>query len=170
MEVLLKELTIPETQEIQEMAVEIGPGENGFVNGLFTASNEDFSKKIARYYDMARSIQLEPQLVPQTIYWLYIDGRPVGYGKLRHYLNEKLSHHGGHIGYVIRPSCRNKGYGKIMLREILKKAKALKIESLLLTCDENNAASRNIIEANHGVLEGIKDGVCKYWIHGENHL
>jgi predicted acetyltransferase len=39
---------------------------------------------------MSEGINLEPQYVPQTTYWLYIDGKPVGYGKLRHYLNESL--------------------------------------------------------------------------------
>ena len=164
MEVLLKELSVPEAKEIHDMVLEIGPGENGFVNGLFTEDDEVFSKKITDYFNMARAIQLESQYVPQTIYWLYIDGHPAGYGKLRHYLNEKLLDRGGHIGYVIRPSYRCKGYGKLILAELLKKAKEMKIENVLLTCDEVNTASRRIIESNNGVLTELKEEVCKYWI------
>ncbi|OAB38358.1 GNAT family N-acetyltransferase [Paenibacillus glacialis] len=164
MEVILKELLIKEAKEIHDMALEIGPGENGFVNSLYTTSEDMFSEKILRCHDMARGINLESYLVPQTIYWLYIDGYPSGYGKLRHYLNDKLLERGGHIGYVIRPSCRNKGYGILILRELLSKASEMKIENVLLTCDEVNMPSRKIIEANSGVLTELSEGVCKYWI------
>jgi predicted acetyltransferase len=83
--------------------------------------------------------------VPQTIYWLYLNDRPVGYGKLRHDLNEKLLESGGHIGYIIRPSERNKGYGTILLKELLIKARKLEIDKVLLTCDEENLS----ISADH---------------------
>lgn len=164
MKVLLKELLIKEAKEIYDMAIEIGPGENGFVNSLYSASEDIFSEKILRYHDMARGINLESNFVPQTIYWLYIDGYPSGYGKLRHYLNDKLLEHGGHIGYVIRPSCRNKGYGKLLLRELLIRAKKMNINSVLLTCHDVNMPSRKIIEANNGKLTDLSEGVCKYWI------
>lgn len=164
MEVNLKELSIQEAKEIHDMALEIGPGENGFVNSLYTASEDTFCEKLLRYHDMARGLNLETHLVPQTIYWLYIDGYPTGYGKLRHYLNEKLLEHGGHIGYVIRPSCRNKGFGKLILRELLRTASEMNIDRVLLTCDEVNMPSRKIIEANNGILTELSEGVCKYWV------
>lgn len=164
MEVLLKELSMQEEKEIHDMVLEIGPGENGFINSLYTASKDTFSEKILRYHDMARRLNLESHLVPQTIYWLYIDGYPSGYGKLRHYLNEKLLEHGGHIGYVIRPSCRNKGFGKLILRELLRRASEINIDNVLLTCDEVNIPSRKIIEENNGILTELSEGVCKYWI------
>ncbi|WP_208919150.1 GNAT family N-acetyltransferase [Paenibacillus uliginis] len=72
--------------------------------------------------------------------------------------------HGGHIGFVIRPSERSKGYGKLLLKELLDKAKEKQISEVLLTCDEDNAASRRIIESNGGRLKDIHDGSCKYWI------
>jgi len=164
MEVILKELLIQEKKEIHDMALEIGPGENGFVNSLYTASEDAFSEMILRYHDMARGINLESHYVPQTIYWLYIDGFPCGYGKLRHYLNDKLLKHGGHIGYVIRPSCRNKGFGKLILRELLRRASEMNIDNVLLTCEEVNIPSRKIIETNKGILTELNEGMCKYWI------
>lgn len=164
MEVTLKELSVPESKLIHTMVLEIGPGENGFVNGLYIEKEEQFLEKINEYYKMSLGIDLAPQYVPQTIYWLYVDNYPVGYGKLRHYLDDNLLNHGGHIGCVIRPSCRNQGYGKVLLKEIVKKAKEKNIESVLLTCDEINIASRRIIEANNGVLKDLDNGVCKYWI------
>lgn len=168
MRVMLKELSVPESSDIYEMCREIGPGENGFVNGLYVETRDDFLEKLTRYANMARSIDLEPHLVPQTLYWLYVDDKPVGYGKLRHALNDKLLERGGHIGYVIRPSCRNQGYGKLMLSELLKKATEKKLENVLLTCDEENMPSRKVIEANNGKLAYTGEGICKYWISSKN--
>ncbi len=40
----------------------------------------------------------------------------------------------------------------------------LGLTELLITCAENNIGSRRVIEANGGVLEGIVDGVARYWL------
>lgn len=164
MTLALRELLEKEDESLLFMVQEIGSGENGFVNGLNSSSMEEFSSKVRRNYEMARSINLPDEYVPQTIYWLYHTGKPVGYGKLRHRLNEKLLESGGHIGYVIRPSERGKGYGKQMLAGLVKKACEKNISRVLLTCDETNLASHRIIEWNHGELSSIADGNCKYWI------
>lgn len=150
------------------MVLEIGPGENGFVNGLFSNNYSDFKLILTKYIEMSDGLNLAPQHVPQTTYWLYVNGYPVGYGKLRHYLNENLKKHGGHIGYVVRPSYRGKGYGKLMLTKLLKEATSLGIQDVLLTCNEDNVASRKIIENNNGVLTSINTGSCKYWIRTLN--
>ena len=77
---------------------------------------------------------------------MYVNDKPVGIAKLRHYLNDKLKILGGHIGYCIRPKERGKGYGNLILKEALKKAKELGIECALLTCDKDNLFSRKVIE------------------------
>ena len=71
--------------------------------------------------------------VPQTIYWLFADGKPVGYGKIRHFLTDKLLADGGTISYSIRPGQRNKGFGKILLTELIKECSDLGIKKALLT-------------------------------------
>lgn len=96
-----------------------------------------------------------------VLYWLYDNDKPIGYGKLRHRLNNNLLELGGHIGYVIRPSERRKGYGTRLLAELVKKANEKNISRVLLTCDEANLASRSIIESNHGELSSITNGTCK---------
>ncbi|MFC3746986.1 GNAT family N-acetyltransferase [Paenibacillus sp. GCM10012306] len=105
--------------------------------------------------------------VPQTTYWLLINSRPVGIGKLRHYLNDDLRRSGGHIGYTIRPSERGKGYGRIILNELIKAAKQKEIRELLLTCNELNISSRKVIEANSGRLQNFENGKCTYIISVE---
>lgn len=92
------------------------------------------------------------------------DGQAVGFLNLRLRLNDYLLQEGGHIGYSIRPSARGKGFAKEQLRQGLQVAKSKNIKRALVTCDENNAASRAVILANGGVLEDIRGGKERYWI------
>lgn len=164
MKIELKELSINDGKDIYEMILEIGLGENGFTNSFQTNSFEEFKSSLARLVEVAKGINLMDGYVPQTVYWLYAKDRPVAFGKLRHHLNEKLQEYGGHVGYIVRPSERGKGYGKLFLAEVVKAAKTKYIDELLITCDEYNQRSRRVIEGNNGQLSEIKNGVCKYWI------
>jgi predicted acetyltransferase len=163
MEICLKELRAGDGTDIYEMLREIGPGENGFMNEGYLPPDK-FKRFLKWYVDASNGVGLTGDMVPTTMYWLYIAGTPVGYAKLRHRLNDHLRKIGGHIGYVIRPSERGKGYGKLILKEMLVKAKALGLEEVLMTCMQENAASRKVIEANAGILSQIEDGECYYWI------
>jgi predicted acetyltransferase/N-acetylglutamate synthase-like GNAT family acetyltransferase len=164
MQTELRECSRHDGVDVLEMLREIGPGENGFQNNAYSVKDEEFRDVIYRWIDVSRGIGLEPGFVPQTVYWLYIDGKPVGIAKLRRYLSDRLRIFGGHIGYCIRPSERGKGYGNILLAEALKKAAEINIPRALLTCDNDNTASRHVIESNGGILERITDGRCYYWI------
>lgn len=164
MTVELKELSMQDGKEIFDMIKEIGPGENGFINYGFNMKYEQFSNYLQGNIDMSRGVNLSLRYVPQTTYWLYIDGSPVGIGKIRAYLNAELRREGGHIGYTIRPSKRGRGYGKLMLRELLCKAKERNMKEVLITCYVNNTPSRRIIEGNGGILNDIVEGKCRYWV------
>lgn len=111
-----------------------------------------------------------PGRVPESIFWL-IDGNDfIGRVSIRHTLTEDLTYVGGHIGYEIRPTKRQQGYGKIILQRGLEEAKFLGLKRVLLTCDANNIASQKIIEANGGVLEDetyvkhYHGTIRRYWI------
>lgn len=164
LQVELRELKPRGNREIYEMIQEIGHGENGFVNSLYSDDIDSFQMKLEWNHQTAAGIDLPEGYVPQTVYWMYANGVPVGYGKLRHHLNSNLLEKGGHIGYIIRPSERGKGYGKLILQELLKKAREKQIPEVLLTCDMKNSASRRVIEGLGGKLSDISDGICKYWI------
>lgn len=81
------------------------------------------------------------------------DDRLVGTIQLRHSIPKPLEICGGHIGYEIRPSERRKGYGKAMLKEVLKIARQLGMKRVRIDCDKENAASRNTILACGGVFD-----------------
>ena len=96
------------------------------------------------------------------------DNYIVGMIDIRHYLNEYLTQVGGHIGYGVRKTERNKGYAKQMLKLALEKCKELKIKKVLITCDEDNMASEKVILSANAKLEDIRnvDGENKkrFWI------
>ena len=95
-------------------------------------------------------------------------GQALGFLNLRLRLNNFLLEKGGHIGYSIRPSERGKGYAKETLRQGLQLAKAKNSKKALVTCSVNNLASRSVILANGGLIEGVRDGVERYWIEVAN--
>jgi predicted acetyltransferase len=88
---------------------------------------------------------------------------------MRHYLNEKLRDHGGHIGYYIRKDCRGRGYARTALRQVLAEFSKLGERRAMLTVNLDNLASIRVIEACGGVLESTGqeengDRFGRYWI------
>ena len=87
---------------------------------------------------------------------------------LRHYLTDYLKRTYGHIGYCVRPTEHRKGYAKKMLLLCLEKCRERGLQKVLISCDENNEASRRTILSCGGVYEStaMDDGVTlqRYWI------
>ena len=109
--------------------------------------------------------------VPQNTYWLVRDGREIiGESRLRHALTPSLEQFGGHIGYMIRPSERRKGYGTKILALTLEKAREIGLERVLVTCSPANTASAKVALANGGIsdTDGVNpengEPVCRFWI------
>ena len=92
------------------------------------------------------------QRVPAETYYLVTEqDRIIGMINIRLCLNERLMKCGGHIGYGIRPSERNKGYNKINLYLALLRCQSLGIKEVILDCDSSNLASSRTMEALGGV-------------------
>ena len=79
----------------------------------------------------------------------------IGEISIRHNLNAALEKYGGHIGYGIRFSEWNKGFGTLMLKLALIEAKKIGLSKVLVTCDDSNAASARVMEKNGFVLGDI---------------
>lgn len=78
------------------------------------------------------------------------DNEMVGISDLKHHLTSYLQKEGGNISYSISPHYQNKGFGKLILKESLYQAKKYGFKKVLLTCREDNLASRKVILANNG--------------------
>lgn len=101
------------------------------------------------------------------------DDKVVGIIDYRHPLTPFLLQYGGNIGYSIRPSERRKGYATEMLGLVLPVCREYGEKKVLLTCDQDNEASRLTILRNGGIFENevadeaglSKCGIIqRYWI------
>lgn len=123
------------------------------------------------------AVLADPKTVPenwvpstQYVYFRREDRRIVGMIQIRHCFNDYLERYGGHIGYSVRPDERRKGYAARMLALALEKCRELGLRRVLVTCLEDNEASRRTILKNGGKYESTvtepDEGVRlqRYWI------
>jgi predicted acetyltransferase len=118
-----------------------------------------------------RDTGLPPGRVPSTFLFAFDGPRIVGRVTIRHRLNDAMARVGGHIGYVVVPEFRRRGYATAMLRLALGIARdTLGIDRVLVTCDDDNIGSIRTIERNGGILENVVSGPDldvpkrRYWI------
>ncbi len=115
-----------------------------------TSSGDIFAK-----FDRYRNERdLPPDRVGEDKFWLVDDEKKYFIGEIaiRHRLNDALAQRGGHIGYGVRYSEWNRGYGTQMLALALEKAKEMHISPVLITCNDDNLASARVMEKNGFVL------------------
>jgi predicted acetyltransferase len=148
----LKELSKEDGKEIFDMLQEINQNDNGFHNEVYGTSYEEFKIWLDKNEGYSKQIGLENWMVPQTIYWFFSDNKPVGYGRIRHFLNDNLQKNSGHIGYAISRSQRGKGYGNKLLKLLLKKCLFLGIKDVQIGVSKSNYRSQRLVEYNGGEL------------------
>ena len=163
MDAVLRQLSPLDSLDIYTMLQEIPRDENGFINGGHGKSFESYKEWLIKSDNVSKGVGLADWMVPSTIYWLYVDSLPVGMGKLRHTLTKQLREEGGHGGYAIRPACRGKGYGRLLLKLLLKEACSLGIDELLLTVQNHNIPSIRVAMANGGVI--VKVNEQRHYFH-----
>lgn len=131
---------------------------------------KNFQQFIEQVNGFAKGINIPESFVSHSTYWMINDdNRILGVVNIRHKLTDSLKRVGGHIGYGIRPSERRKGYASKILELALIESKKIGIESVMVTCDQDNIGSIKTILKNHGeffeddYVEGKR--INKYWIN-----
>ena len=175
MELILREINTGDKEELLAMVNEINNDVlvdkfEGFRN-IKDLTSDNFDNFLLELEKSKNMKLYKPNYVNQTSYIL-VDETNYIYGgaNIRHELNDNLLVHGGHIGYLIRPSERKKGYGTVLLGLALEKCKLLKIDKVLVTCREDNIGSARVILNNGGVYENSMKNLDdskmyrRYWI------
>lgn len=142
----------------------------GFAGFAFTRGGLEEADEFRRFVRERRAAEL-PETprpsghVPCTFLWIVgDDDEYLGSISLRHELTDVLLEEGGHIGYSIRPSARRQGHATTALRQTLELAGEMGMDRVLITCDEDNAASSATIERAGGVYEDSRAGKRRYWV------
>ena len=90
--------------------------------------------------------------------------------KIRHSVNEILRNYAGHIGYEDPLFAASTPLWKTALELGLREPSKMGMTRVLVTCDENNVASRKITEANGVYLENavrineLNARKLRYWL------
>lgn len=100
-------------------------------------------------------IELTEDSVPHAELVGDVGGVVVGRSSIRFELNDFHRTWGGHIGYVVRPTCRGRGYATAMLHQSIEVLRDRGVDRVLVTCNDDNVASARVIETNGGVLESV---------------
>ena len=131
MKIHLKKLCPSDGEDIYIMLQEFPKNENGFINPTLTSIDSYKSWLAENAASSSQTGLVDGWKVPQTIYWLFADG---------------------------------KGFGKILLTELIKECSDLGIKKALLTIHKNNAASIKVALDSHGIIEKSSDTLHYIWI------
>ena len=118
MDIYLRKINYNDKEIIEDLKTEIEEYDNNF---------EGFSiLKTLNYYNefydklISNEKPINNNYSPQVTYLAFNqDNHLIGVAVLRTELKGELINYGGNVGYLVRPSERNKGYGKRILRESL---------------------------------------------------
>lgn len=161
----LRRPTLADRDTVEEMMAEFDRSGSASDGGFWDRENFDYEDWFHSMEAMELGLNLPEGWVPAIQFVAFDEeGQAVGFLNLRLRLNDDLLNQGGHIGYSIRPSQRGQGYAKEALRLGLLECPRKNLHRVLITCSETNIASRQVILANGGQLEDVRQGTERYWI------
>jgi predicted acetyltransferase len=143
--------------------------EEDFQFGLGYEDGMDWATYLRRLEDQRCGIDLPAGRVAATFLVAAVHGQLVGRTSIRHELTEYLAREGGHIGYAVVAEHRRRGYATEILRQSLVIARAVGVDRVLVTCDNDNVGSATVIEHCGGVFDSLvarrgEGTTRRYWI------
>ena len=156
-------------KEFKDFVNEFKTANESLVPYSLNQKGMDFNSYIKALNDESLGKGIPENWVPASTFFLVDDKRKIyGAVNIRHRLTDSLMIEGGHVGYGIRPSVRNQGYGTKILDLALDKIRDMNIKKALVTCDKENTNSARVIQNNGGEFDSeiIKDNkiIHRYWI------
>ena len=151
--IIAREFTKSDEEQVTNLIDEISAYDDNFEGMDNIGRIEDFDEFLQTLEKNKNQELIKPGHSPQTTFGVFDDEKLIGGFNLRHELKGNLINHGGNIGYLVRPTEREKGYGTIILNCALKKAKEIGLGRVLVTCREENIASSRVIEKSDGIYE-----------------
>ena len=174
MDIYLKKLSLDDREQIIDYIKEFKKEKLDSIAGHIPyhfVMTEDFDGYYKRVVEIENNPPEGKVKATQFLALRKIDNYLVGLVNVRHELNENLIKSGGHIGYSVRPSERNKGYAKSALKLALEFGfNELKLDSILLTVLETNTPSIKVIKKFNPVEDQVyideKGNVFRrFWIN-----
>jgi predicted acetyltransferase len=153
---ILRSLTIEDETDAVRAHALLAPEEFPFLFDF--EPGDDFVAYVARVDAFNAGGQFSKGGVPGAFLIAEVDGAIVGRLSVRFELNDYLRLYGGHVGYCVLPEFRRRGYASGMLGEGLELLRQRGTASVLVTCDEDNAGSRAVIERAGGHFDKRVDG------------
>ena len=155
-----RQLSLKNGIDEYNMLQDIGGNEYGFTNEVNGMSYEEYKEWLKRENDFSQAKNLPENWIPQTTYFLYAGGNPVGLARIRHCSSDVLENQGvGNFGYGIAKAHRGKGYGTVLLSFILEKCKAFGYAKIKSFVHVDNVASNKIFLKNGSSLSGSFNGI-----------
>ena len=177
----LREITKEDRKEIEKMAMEFNLENNKYpfegVSNLKQVLEQSFEDFYNNLEENKHIDEIYPAYANQTTYVLVDESNHIyGLANIRHELKGKLFEIGGNVGYAIRPTERRKGYATVLLDLLLDKFRELNIKQALVTCRENNIASKKTMNKFLGkpdaLVPSMYEGIMeyRYWIDIDKNL
>ena len=135
-----------------------------------SAGHEDYAAWLRDKRNRSSGENLPEGCVRENFYLCYEGSRLVGIFSLKFELTDYLLNYGGHVGYAVRRSERNRGLAAEMLGQGLRLARSFGLERVLAVCSEDNYAAQKVVARNSGVFENKmydekeKAYVNRFWI------